>query len=178
MFGLARVNWTLNGDQLTRSVEDVTAAPVDEEGNEQPKPVEARTDKVASNVDSFEIRMGYWFEGQWLLAEDWDSRLNTYRNPVEEDESLTVDPTQVSAQGMGESIQTELNQRGLQFIPDNLPAWVEVTMSFRDPRDAAKVTRYRNVVQLPMAQETYFDQELTQGAAAGNRPGTRRRLTP
>jgi prepilin-type N-terminal cleavage/methylation domain-containing protein len=178
LFGLARVTWSLDGDVLTRTIEDVTAAPVDPDGNELPKAVEPRTDRVATHVDSFNLRMGYWFEENWILAEDWDSRLNTYRNPIDEDLALELDleNSAIAAQGVGDTIQAQLNQRGLMFIPDNLPAWVEVTIGFRDPKNPSKVTVYRNVVQFPMAQETNFDQELMRGDAG--RPGNRRRVNP
>jgi hypothetical protein len=163
---------------LIRSVEDVTAPPKDSEGNELDKSVEPRTDRVASGVDSFEVRMGYWFEGEWLLAEDWDSRLNTYRNPVDEEDGaqLNVDELAASSQGVGNTLQQELQQRGLQFIPDNIPAWVEVTIRFQSQAEGGKVTIYRNVVQMTAAQETNFDQELQRGTPGQS--GRSRRLNP
>jgi prepilin-type N-terminal cleavage/methylation domain-containing protein len=179
LFGLARVTWTLQNNQLMRTIEDVTAAPVDPEGNELQKMGESRSDRIAAGVSTLDFRMGYWFEDQWLLSDQWESRLNDHRNPIDEDDILSGQERNDVRQSVSlNGIQAEMNQQGLLFIPDNLPAWVEVTMEFQDRNNSGRTMTFRNVVQFPMAQETNFDQDLLRGANPRG-PGNRgRRVNP
>jgi hypothetical protein len=66
--------------------------------------------------------------------------------------------------------------------PDELPAWVEITFVFTDPKKVEKERTYRQIVLLPQSQETYVPPEalsqnigIREGRGRDRSDGRRRR---
>ena len=86
MWGLARIHYYVANNALYRSIDDIMMADTDEDGNEIPKANPPQVDKIANNVKSMDMKFGYYYDGEWETAPDWDSNACRYRNPAEEDE--------------------------------------------------------------------------------------------
>lgn len=153
MWGLARIRYFVSGNTLFRSVDDVKTGETDEEGNELPKPYPPQVDKIAANVKGVKMQFGYWYDGEWKLATDWDSETSQYRNPPLEDEGDGLDTS--AAGGYTSSTQP--------LTTDDLPAWVELTFTFTDPKKTEKEKEYKQIVQIPESQETYVPPDETDG---------------
>ncbi|MGC8740137.1 MAG: prepilin-type N-terminal cleavage/methylation domain-containing protein [Candidatus Sumerlaeaceae bacterium] len=181
-FGLARVRYFLIDGSLYRAVDDVIAPEVDEFGNEIPKPVPPVMDKLANNVKSVDLKFGYYYDGEWLLADDWDSDAAQYRNPSDEAEEKGK-ITQFGASGSNRSAsdaQAQGTTTGgytatTQRRTDDLPAWVEITYTFTDPKKAEKERKFRQVIQIYSSQETYLPPDVTDGDSQRDIFRTRRR---
>jgi len=178
-FGLVRVRYFVVDGSLYRATDDVIAPEVDDNGNEIPKAVPPVVEKLASNVKAFDLKFGYYYDGEWVLADDWDSDTARYRNPPDDDEdtelnssssfgkSRTDEPTVTTTGGYN---ATQSSQR----ITDNLPAWVEINYVFTDPKKEEKEKKFHQIVQLYPSQETYLPPEATSGDTDRNIFRTRR----
>lgn len=165
LFGLARLRYFVSDGCLYRAVDDVIAPETDEFGNELPKPVPPTIDKLANNVKGFDLKFGYFFDGEWLLADDWDSDTAQYRNPPEDEEgadrkgtaATTRDPKtgELATRTGGMTLETT------QRRTDDLPAWVEITYTFTDPKKTEKEKKVRQIIQLYPSQETYLPPEIS-----------------
>jgi len=147
MWGLARVRYAIEGGELVRSLDDVLAPEVDDNGNEIPKPVEPVKERLARGVEGFDVKYGYYYGGEWYSAPDWNSNENRYRNPREDDDEVGVS---------GITDPNRALEQAQNMPPDNVPAWVEVSVVFRDMKNPERKRTYRQVVQLPQSQETYI----------------------
>jgi len=155
-WGLARVRYLVVNNTLYRAVDDVIAPETDEYGNEIPKPTQPTIDKLANNVKAFDLKFGYYYDGEWLLADDWDSDASQYRNPTdEEQDKSSVGGIRTTYSG-GMQTSGPMQQRK----SDDLPAWVEITYTFTDPKKTEKEKTVTQVVQLYPSQETYIPPEL------------------
>lgn len=151
MWGLARVRYAIEGGELVRSLDDVLAPEVDDNGNEIPKPVEPVAERMARGVEGFDVKYGYYYAGEWYSATDWDSNENRYRNPTDgESEDANV------SAALGVTDPNKALEQAQNMPPDNVPAWVEVSVVFRDTKNPERKRTYRQVVQLPQSQETYI----------------------
>ncbi|MCX7018701.1 MAG: prepilin-type N-terminal cleavage/methylation domain-containing protein [bacterium] len=152
-WGLARIRYYMGNNMLMRSIDDIKTPETDEDGNEIPKVTQPQTDKIANNVKSFSLKFGYFTESEWRTAQDWDSNAEKYRNPPTEEETNLV------AQDLASMVQADQQK---QQKPDDLPAWVEVSVTFTDPRKSEKARTYRETVLLPQSQETYVPPDTQQ----------------
>lgn len=171
LWGLERVRYFISNGALYRSTEDITAPEVDENGYEIPKATPPRVDKIANNAVGLDIKYGYYYDGQYLMADDWDSNASQYRNPEsEEDEDITT-----PAGDQGGMAVSQQNQQGQQQQQqqksDELPGWVEVTFKFSDPRNENRIRTYRQTVLLynVASQETYVPEEEQEIRGSGGR---------
>jgi prepilin-type N-terminal cleavage/methylation domain-containing protein len=182
MFGLARIRYFVDNGVLYRAVDDVIAPEVDDFGNEIPKPNPPVVDKLATNVKGFDVKFGYYYDGEWLLADDWDSDAAQYRNPSDEDTESGVTLLARDRTRKGESTEQKVVTTGGSASPDatqrrtdDLPAWVEITYTFTDPKKTEKEKKFRQVIQLYPSQETYLPPEVTEGDTQRDIFRTRRR---
>ncbi|MBX7245889.1 MAG: prepilin-type N-terminal cleavage/methylation domain-containing protein [Candidatus Sumerlaeaceae bacterium] len=164
-WNLVRLRYYVMNGNLYRSQDDIKAPEVDEKGNEIPKPYPPQVDKIANNVKSFDLKFGYYFEGEWHEAPEWDSAVTKYRNEVPDTEQDKKNPM----------ANVMPNQQNQQVPPDNVPAWASITLTFKDPKDDEKLKTFHQVVQLPQSQETYVPvqadstQATTQRSWSGSR---------
>lgn len=176
LWGLTRVRYYVSNNSLFRSVEDITAPETDEEGNEIPKAIPPRVDKIANHCKSFDLKYGYYFDGKYLTAEGWDSNASEYRNPPEEEDEDITDPagatTAGGTNGTAATQNTAAGQLGQQQQQaDELPAWVEVTFTFTDPRKVERERIYKQTILMynKESQETYLPED-DEGDANARRP--------
>lgn len=155
LWGLARIRYFVQGGTLYRSIEDVQAPDTDEYGNEIPKEVQPRAEKVATNVTGLDLKFGYWYDKEWLTATDWDSNTPRYRNPTQETEQDQANQATLPDPQSALQQQQDEAQRA-----DDLPSWVEITFQFANPRNPEAVSELRQVVMMPQAQETYVPPEI------------------
>lgn len=154
LWGLARVRYFVAGNALYRSLDDVKAPEVDEDGNEIPKPYPPQVDKLANHVKGFDLKFGYYYDKEWKEAEDWDSESARYRNPPKEEEEQ--EPVTTTAAGGQTSQPLEV---------DAVPAWVKITFTFTDPKKEEKEKKYEQIIRLPQSQESYLPEDVNQDAA-------------
>ncbi|MCX7626565.1 MAG: type II secretion system GspH family protein [Candidatus Sumerlaeaceae bacterium] len=181
IFGLVRVKYFLADGCLYRAVDDIIAPEVDDFGNEIPKPNPPVIDKLANNVKAFDLKFGYYFDGEWVLADDWDSDIAQYRNPPEDEDAEISGATktdEAKRQGQEQKATTTGGYTGpdrAQRRTDDLPAWVEITYTFTDPKKTEKEKKFRQIIQLYPSQETYLPPEISEGDSQRDIFRTRRR---
>jgi prepilin-type N-terminal cleavage/methylation domain-containing protein len=172
LWGLERVRYFVSNGNLYRSTEDVTAPETDENGNEIPKAVPPRVDKIANNCTGLDIKYGYFFEGEYHMAEDWDSNGNQYRNPMDEEDqdSQITNPAGVAGGTVVNPNGTQQQQKA-----DDLPGWVEVTFKFADARKTERERVYKQTMLMynKSAEETYEPPDDTEQAVRDSRSGGR-----
>lgn len=179
-WNLARVDYYVEDGMLYRSIDDITAPEVDEDGNEIPKLTPPQVDKIASNCVGFDVQYGYYYDKAYHLAESWDSSASQYRNPEtdEDEEAGIIDPLKnpekagVVSSGAAAAAVTSANQQNQMQTQDNLPGWVKVT--FRFAPDMKSPERYRTYQQTILlynrsAVETYVPTDDEDGVLVGKR---------
>jgi prepilin-type N-terminal cleavage/methylation domain-containing protein len=153
-WGLARMRYFVASNCLFRAIDDVVAPESDENGYEIPKSYPPTIDKIANNVKGFDLKFGYYHENEWKVAEDWNSNASQYRNPVDEDEQEQEQALQTAY--TGGTTSGPLQQRK----SDDLPAWIEITYTFTDPKKVEKERTFTQLIQLAQSQETYIPPDV------------------
>lgn len=180
LWSLGRITYYVIDGNLYRAIDDITKPETDEDGNVIPKATTPQVDKLAENCVGFNIKYGYYFDEDWLLADSWDSSASQYRNPPQEEDDDIVSTMGPNASddvvntGASGALATQVQQQEEQSRADDLPGWVEVTFKFAtdmDNPESAQVYRQTIVMNNKYAQETYVphdeDDEL-KGARAGS----------
>ncbi len=157
-WGLERLRYFIQDGALYRSIDDVRGAETDEYGNPIPKEIPPRVEKIGTNVKGIDFKFGYWYDKEWLTATDWDSNSPRYRNPVTEDS----EQDKTNEETLPDSQSALLKQQEMEQRVDDMPSWVEITYEFANPAKPDAVTKIRQVVMLPQAQETYVPEEIFQ----------------
>ena len=154
-WGLGRIRYLVEDEQLIRTEEDIIEPMKDFEGNVVEEKV-PRRDVLAKGVKRFDLRFGFFFQDDWSEAEDWDSKAKRYRNPVVElDEE---DPDN----------QEKMKREQMKPV-DGLPAFIRVTLDIEDETQAkgtsksrsakkqtAKIQTFSTLIRVPLAQENYL----------------------
>jgi len=145
-WGLRRVHYLVQGGNLIRTEEDVFKENLGPNGEIVAKP-NPKPERLATNVAEFNIEYGFWYDGEWRLADDWQSsqsqRRFTKPEGDHEDWGLTVEQYQ---EFMG------------RIPPDDLPAFVRISLSFSPApnRKGGGLTHFRKTFRLYPSQETFF----------------------
>ena len=174
-WGLARVRYFVNDGALYRQESPVYAAPRDILGNPtEENPYEEPPELLTEGVVRFDLRYGFFFEDDWFEAEDWDSSAVKHRNPPEEEEEeLTGEDRYYQNQNdYAQQIRSEsstpqgpvdytnyLEQQKQKSPDDNLPTYVSVTLTIRDPLSEKHPKTIKSLIYLPESQETYIPPE-------------------
>lgn len=179
-WSLARITYYVVDGTLYRAIDDITRPETDEDGNVIPKTTTPQIDKLAENCVGFDLKYGYYYDEEWLLADSWDSSASQYRNPPEEDEddvhgTMGRDASgDVQSGGIAGALSQQVRQQQEQERSDHLPGWVELTFRFAtdaENPESARMYRQTIVMNNKYAMETYVpndeDEEL-QGARAGS----------
>jgi len=154
-WSLGRISYQMEDDALVRLEEDIIQPMKDYEGNVLEEKI-PRRDVLARGVRRFELFYGFFYDEDWMEAEDWDSSAKRYRNPTEElDEEDPLYEEKLSKQ---------------QLKPtDGLPAYIRVIIEIEDekrPRadnkkgasgnKKVKTQTYSTLIRIPMALENYL----------------------
>jgi hypothetical protein len=181
-WGLARVTYELEGDQLVRRsepiyrrVEDVipyegeSLAEAEARVEEELALLEeedAKTEPLADGVEIFDIRCVHWADDSWVVSDDWDSRDKSKRNSMTSTTIVDGDPNY------------PLYLAQMERVPeDGLPSALEIVLGIRDPL-SGRLRNSRLVVPLAAAQETWtpLDDRLVDSTGINRTRG--RGITP
>lgn len=166
-WSLARVSYAVEDGKLMRQLANCFAAPTDALGNEIAAADQPPPDLLADNVEKFDLEFGYWYDGDWLIATDWDSKEQTYRNPAPEDTIEALDAsgnpvaTELTAAQKALNPTATSDSTQMQNLPDNVPAWVRITLTIADRLKPERKRTYTQLVQLYNSQETFIPQDDT-----------------
>lgn len=153
-WSLSRIEYYVEDDTLIRSEEDIIQPMKDLEGVEIEEKV-PRKDPLAKGVKKFNIQYGYFYQDDWMMADDWESSAKRYRNPLMELDEEDPDYPEKLKQ---EQLKPE----------DGLPAFVRISMDIvepdknksvgKNPRDKKKgrTLSFTTLVRIPTAQENYL----------------------
>lgn len=188
LWSLGRITYYVVDGSLYRAVDDITKPETDEDGNIIPKTTTPQVDKLAENCVGFNLKYGYYYDDDWLLADSWDSAASEYRNPPEDEDDDIVSTMGPNASrdvvntGAAGALATQVQQQEKQSRSDDLPGWVEVTFKFAtdmDNPEGAQTYRQTIVMNNKYAMETYVpndeDDELKGARANSGRGGDRDR---
>jgi prepilin-type N-terminal cleavage/methylation domain-containing protein len=154
-WGLGRIRYVVEGGQLIRSEEDIIEPMKDMQGIAIEEKI-PRRDVLAEGVKRFELRYGFFYQDDWMEAEDWDSKAKRYRNPtVELDEE---DP------------DYQVKMKREQMKPeDGLPAFIRIALDIEDEKQTkgvqktgagkkakSKIQTFSTLIRVPTAQENYL----------------------
>jgi len=103
---------------------------------------DAPQELVARNVKVFDLRYGYWTPDGWFEAPDWMAHERRYRNSGEK-----IDPNDPNA--------AFLRQRDIMRPTDDVPAYINVTVSLAYGKDNAQTRVFRSRIRMLRSQEVY-----------------------
>lgn len=138
-WSLERVKYSVRDNMLVRESKPIFLPPKDKEGNPIPTP-ESPVEIVAEGVEKFDVSYGYFFDGEWLEAEDWNSEERKYRNPLPE-----LDPDDPEYL---QKIREEMNKP-----IDGLPGYVFINLELIEPERGARRMTFKTLINIPSAQE-------------------------
>lgn len=153
-WAMGRIEYFVEDGSLYRAEEDIIEPMKDIDG----EPIEEkipRYEELAKGVRKFDLSYGFFYNGDWMEAPDWDSEEKQYRNPAEE--IFEDDPDYY-----------EKLQRQERKPPDGVPAFIRVELDIADldknqqnksdTSDSGKKERvlsYSTVIRIPTAMENY-----------------------
>lgn len=124
---------------------------------------EARADRIAENVEVFDLEFGYWGEDGWFQTPEWSSNGRKYRRA-----SMDFDPLDPRAQVF------RMQQRNQPT--DDIPAYVTLTLKLSYGGNDKATQLFRTRIRLPNSQETFIPLETMPGMRppgdGGSRPAT------
>lgn len=148
-WSLARIEYSIEKNNLVRTMDDVVLPQLDELGKELEESNEPEKDIVAFNVKKFDVKYIYYYNYAWRVVEDWNSGDKKYKNP----ETAGIDekdPDWSAYKAMRDTIPD-----------DELPSALEVTISIADSEQEKRVYTYSFLVGVPSAREVWIKQDET-----------------
>jgi prepilin-type N-terminal cleavage/methylation domain-containing protein len=157
-WGLARVEYNVEGDFLIRSVEDIGTAPRTWDGEVLEKEEPPAYTVVAEGVTAFDLKYAFWWDNQWYEAESWSSSNRQVRNNQYllgdydiEDEELLSAGLPIPGSASWNDYLNELEDQPL----DRLPTYVRMTVRLADPRNPARSHQMVRLFRIPNSLETW-----------------------
>ena len=141
-FGMERVHYYVEDESLMRSVSPILTPPKNTRGDPIETPI-IRADRIAARVKQFDLRYGFFYNEEWLEAEDWNSNENVHRNPP-----FAFDESDLDSD--------DYYQYERRKPDDHLPAYVKVHLELGDKQNAAKTFSYDTELRLYRSQENYL----------------------
>ena len=122
---LARVRYYLSENKLLREEHDIFKLPVDYAA-EEIVPEQTNPETILDNVEKFELFYGFYYDGEWMECQDWDSSARKNR----------VDSVNIAGNDdLSELLKQNLQQFIDQAPEDGPPGYVRVVLTVREKRD-------------------------------------------
>ena len=138
-WALERIKYFTENEMLLRESRPIFLPPRDKEGNPIPTP-ESPVEIIAQGVDGFEVTYGYFYDGEWYEATDWNSEQRKYRNPMPE-----LDPEDP------EYMTKIKKEKGKPM--DGLPGYIFVKMNLVEPEKGKRTMQFQTLLNITVSQE-------------------------
>jgi prepilin-type N-terminal cleavage/methylation domain-containing protein len=162
-WALGRITYYVEDNILYRCEEDIIEPMKDYEGEvtEEKFP---RKEILAKGVTKFDLCYGFFYNDDWMEADDWDSNAKRYRNPsIDFDEIFGEDPEEYE----NDIEYKDMLKKEQMKPPDGIPAFVRVSIEIQDDKlvDSGKkntkkkkhkALAFSTIIRIPMAQENYL----------------------
>src|SRR5690606_8447896 len=129
LYGLERVNYTVEAGLLIRSSESVDVAPRSWDGEILEKEIPPNHVIIAEGIKRFDLSYGFWWDYQWYEVENWNSSGRQIRNPAmllgeyDYDEHADMSAPQPGSPGWNDYLND------LDEMPyDGLPTYIRVSV--------------------------------------------------
>jgi hypothetical protein len=143
---LVRVTYSLDGDVLARGEEDILRRAVLPTGEEEERETPQK-EELVRDVLSFTVSYGYYYEGEWLETDNWDSDSWTHR----------FDETDLSSGLDGfEGVFPHLEAIRESRAQDNLPSYVRFRLTVLDELRKSRPRIFERTVNIVNARETHI----------------------
>ncbi len=143
---LNRVTYSLEKDVLVRSEEDIIRNPIDSAGEEQ-EDKDPQQEELVRGVLSFAVSYGYYFDGEWLETDNWDSDSWNHR----------FDETDLSSGADSiEGILPHLEAMRESRAQDNLPSYVRFRLTVQDDLRKSRPRIFERTINIVNARETHI----------------------
>jgi prepilin-type N-terminal cleavage/methylation domain-containing protein len=156
LYGLERVNYTVEAGLLIRSSESVDVAPRSWDGEILEKEIPPNHVIIAEGIKRFDLSYGFWWDYQWYEVENWNSSGRQIRNPAmllgeyDYDEHADMSAPQPGSPGWNDYLND------LDEMPyDGLPTYIRVSVELEDPGNADRTMELTKVLWIGSAQETW-----------------------
>jgi len=156
LWGLARVNYSVDAGYLIRSTEDVTVPVLDfYAGEEIPKEEGATHTVVTGGVLEFDLAYAFWWDHQWFEIGAWNSSDRNIRSSMDvrgdyEEEGFRDlnNPTPTpQAQSQQELDRMEFN---------GVPAYLRMRLVLENPDNPDRPVEMTRLFRVPKSQETWL----------------------
>lgn len=168
-WGLGRISYSVDDGNLIRTEEDIIVPMKNPDGEVIEEKVPG-AEVLAKGVLRFDLKYGFFFNDDWMEAEDWDSSAKRYRNPADD---LLVDddgePLMEEDDEYMSSDEYREKMRKEQMKPaDGLPAFVRITVEIEElefgRKRKSKSNKKKNprtrvfssLLRIPAAAENYM----------------------
>lgn len=146
-FHYVRVRYAVSGGQLIRGEEDILRPDLDYDGLEIPRP-DPHPEILVRGVKTFQLRFGFYYDGEWRETNCWDSKSKQYRSDTVD---LDFDPDDM----LDQQLQNHVRQWEQAQPDDNLPSYVRVTLVVGDEDEKTLPRRFERTINLVGAYESH-----------------------
>ncbi len=142
---LARVHYFIQERELMREETNIFKNPIDYL-TEEVVPQQPHPETIVQDVDEFVLKYGYYYDGEWREADDWDSSSHNHRV-----DQMAIPPNDL----MLERLQGNIQQVIGRAPEDGLPGYVRIKISMADPKKKGHKNTFEKIVNLANAAETH-----------------------
>jgi prepilin-type N-terminal cleavage/methylation domain-containing protein len=107
---------------------------------------------LCEGVESLELRFGYFRDGKWQTADNWDSGQVQYRHNFDPEEDATRRMSSEERRARQETGADQM-KRANQRIPDGLPSYVELKLQVAPVEGKGRTHEFSVFYTIPQAQE-------------------------
>ncbi len=132
---LARVRYYVEDRKLLREEHDVFLMPIDYDAQEL-EPEKPNPDVIVENVEEFKLVYGFYFDGEWMEATEWDSSSRSKRS-----DAVDIPPTDPMLEVLRQNVQQIINR----MPEDGLPGYIRMTLSVKDEEKGSAKTFHRTI---------------------------------
>ncbi|OPZ16971.1 MAG: hypothetical protein BWZ10_01306 [candidate division BRC1 bacterium ADurb.BinA364] len=146
-FCLARVDYRVADGALLRSEDDIVRPDLNL-ASEATTTTRPAPETLVRGVKSFLLRFGFYWDGRWVEAPDWDSSAKRHRTDV-------FDLRPITDLFLEESFARVIAAYESRQDQDNLPSYVYMKLTIEDPARPGQTRVFERTVDLPAAYESH-----------------------